>query len=108
MPLHTVSLKQQLFFLADSRCGRDNGKNIENLDYCRYYFITEILQNLPVYFSSIWQNRLEKIIIDNQIVGGIDRGAWRLDKCVTNVGGKIYTTAMAILSLASIHKKSLL
>jgi hypothetical protein len=71
----------------------------ENIDYYRWYFLTEALQIEGGQQSEELVGRLQQTLLAKQTRGGAYPGSWELSDQWSASGGRVYTTAMSVLSL---------
>jgi hypothetical protein len=75
------------------------GEQGENIDYYRWYFLTEALQIEGGQQSEELVGRLRHVLLAKQTHGGNYPGSWDMSDQWSASGGRVYTTAMSVLSL---------
>lgn len=69
------------------------------LDYYRAYFLTAAMEKMQDEASASQLARVRESLAKRQVADGPQRGSWDPDRQWGSVGGRVYATAMASLSL---------
>ncbi|MCX7703272.1 MAG: terpene cyclase/mutase family protein [Planctomycetota bacterium] len=69
-----------------------------NINYYRWYFLIQALSTCDTQ-SDKWIDSLQKELIKSQVKKGEHSGSWDPNDCWGSVGGRVYATALATLSL---------
>ncbi len=63
------------------------------------FFITRVLQQAGGERTEALLGQVQQTLLTRQVRAGSDRGSWDLRDTYSEVGGKVYTTTMAVLAL---------
>jgi hypothetical protein len=63
------------------------------------YYASQVLHHLGGRQWNKWNPRMREYLIETQAVDGHEAGSWYFDEQHSNPGGRLYTTALAIMSL---------
>lgn len=75
----------------------DRGPTMTNIYHD--YYATMLLHHLRHHRWDHWNTQLRDHLVSTQATEGHERGSWHFDDRWGNVGGRLYTTAMATLTL---------
>jgi hypothetical protein len=67
--------------------------------YYAAFFITQVLQRTGGERTEALLGQVQQTLLARQVRDGSDRGSWDLRDTYSDVGGKVYTTTMAVLAL---------
>ncbi len=73
------------------------------IEYYHYYFLTHAICNVFQNKSNDYIHFLQKKLLEKQVQAGVYRGTWEPAGISGNIGGRVYSTAMATLSLQNLH-----
>ena len=74
----------------------------KNLNYYQFYFLTSSLKKLKAKHQFRLAQKVEDVLVAKQIKTGKMIGSWEPNDCWGPTGGRIYSTAMATISLAAL------
>lgn len=84
--------------LAES--ARRHAQRDTTIDYYEEYFLARHLSETTPEQTADLLNALQNRLIERQVTGGEHRGSWSPDDHWSRIGGRLYTTALASLSLS--------
>ena len=68
------------------------------LDYYQWYFLSWALHKAHIK-DPHWTDKVRKILLERQIKTGVHQGSWEPNDHWGQTGGRLYSTAMAVLTL---------
>lgn len=74
----------------------------KNLNYYQFYFLTSSLKKLKEKHQFELAQKVEDVLVAKQIKNGQMHGSWEPNDCWGPTGGRIYSTAMATISLVAL------
>lgn len=77
--------------------GQDQGKSV--IDYYYWYYGTLAMFQMGGQHWTDWNEQLKTAIVPHQEQGGCKDGSWPINSRWGNRGGRVYTTALNVLSL---------